>query len=178
LESGDLLLSLGGGTLNFVIGATNKQVDVEVFNFEVEGTHTYLVGDEQVVVHNAWCGWEARKASIPDAPGIYVIVPKDGDRYVGLASNLKNRLTDVWGLDFMRHRRFPDITNPETRIFTMQVDESQLNGGRLDVALKVLEKLYQDLIETGQSASITMEEYAAYLRNFGEPPHSYPTLHP
>lgn len=32
-----------------------------VYNFEVEGTHTYLVGETGVLVHNAYCGEIVRR---------------------------------------------------------------------------------------------------------------------
>ena len=91
LQPGDCLITLNGQTEAVTATATTNATKL-VFNFEVEKTHTYLVGAQPVVVHNA-CAWATRSASIPEEPGIYVIRTSTGERYVGQAQNLSTRLT-------------------------------------------------------------------------------------
>jgi RHS repeat-associated protein/MYXO-CTERM domain-containing protein len=52
LQPGDQLVSAAGG--RFIVTALQQSANVErVYNFEVEGTHTYFVGSAHVLVHNS-----------------------------------------------------------------------------------------------------------------------------
>jgi RHS repeat-associated protein len=58
LREGDAVRQVGGG-VGKVVGLERRGGVVRVFNFEVEGVHSYAVGQAGVVVHNAGCAGEA-----------------------------------------------------------------------------------------------------------------------
>jgi RHS repeat-associated protein len=133
LQPGDRLISLDGGT-ETVTETTTTDATALVYNFEVEGTHTYFVGEQPVLVHNA-CAWATRSASIPDEPGIYVIRAKNGQRYVGQAENLATRLSSS------QHKYATLIRDPNSEVFTMSLDVSKVKGSVED-ALDAAEDFY------------------------------------
>ncbi len=67
LASGIEVANSSGGWLR-VTGATWHQKKATVFNFEVEGFHTYFVGESAAWVHNA-CSESCKKAVLPGQPG-------------------------------------------------------------------------------------------------------------
>ena len=105
VEAGDLqpedrLVTFGGQT-ETVTGTIATNASTLVFNLEVERTHTYLVGAQRVVVHNA-CSWATRSASIPEEPGIYVIrtsrgtICRQGGQFVGEAYSWQPQVSNIY----------------------------------------------------------------------------------
>ena len=133
LQPGDCLVALSGQTETITRTTTTNFVAL-VFNFEVENTHTYLVGAQPVVVHNA-CAWATRSASIPSGPGIYIIRASTGERYVGQAKDLAGRLTSS-SHDFAKL-----IRDPNSEVFTMSLDVAKVKGSTSD-ALHAAEDFY------------------------------------
>jgi Pretoxin HINT domain len=134
LQAGDQFISLTGDT-ETVTETTTTNATALVYNFEVENTHTYFVGQQPILVHNS-CAWAKRSASIPDEPGIYVIRTKSGDRYVGRAQDLYDRLVNRGDHDYQSL-----IEDPNNELFTMKLDTSKLKGSTKD-ALAAAEDFY------------------------------------
>jgi hypothetical protein len=124
LQAGDQFISLTGDT-ETVTKTTTTNATALVYNFEVENTHTYFVGEQPILVHNA-CAWAKRSASIPDEPGIYIIGTSTGERYVGQAQNLSTRLTRG------DHAYQALIEDPNNELFTMSLVASKVKGSTQD----------------------------------------------
>lgn len=104
---------------------------MRVFNFEVEGGHTYFVSENGILVHNA-CAWATRSATLPEKSGVYIIELK-GKVYVGQAGNVRTRLTG-------KHDQKAIIQHPDAQIAVIEVDVSHLkNAADQERALKVIE---------------------------------------
>src|SRR2546430_14948359 len=93
LAGGFKLLRFFQGFLN---GPTAKYITQKVLLSiqQIDSAAAHMVSNES---------WEQRKASLPDFPGVYVIITEAKERYVGLARNLKQRLTteEPW---FKQHK--------------------------------------------------------------------------
>jgi predicted GIY-YIG superfamily endonuclease len=179
LQPGDLLVSMDGQT-ETVTGLATTNATTLVFNFEVERTHTYLVGELPVVVHNA-CAWGTRSASIPDEPGIYVIRTSTGERYVGQAENLATRLVKRGD-----HKFQALIEDPKNEVFTMTLDTSKVNSSTED-ALDAAEGFYikalgaKKVNQGGLNGRFQRNPKKgwenAYLSKYGFPPMGDPVAH-
>lgn len=66
-----------------IVGITVEERPETVYNFEVNETHTYLVGESDVVVHNAGYAAEAPVDPMQNADGTYNI-DKINERYSGI----------------------------------------------------------------------------------------------
>jgi Pretoxin HINT domain len=106
LQAGDLLFQLSGGWLR-VGSATWAQERATVYNFEVENTHSYFVGELGALVHNS-C-WEKLAEHVADRfPG------KSKEKIIAylerFASTVKGTPTNdgptIWrkGLEILIHR--------------------------------------------------------------------------
>jgi hypothetical protein len=80
LKVGDSLVQAGGARAR-VVDVSLRADAVRVFNFEVEGVHTYAVGRGGVVVHNGPCG----------ANLVYSAVEDGVTKYVGITKNFAAR---------------------------------------------------------------------------------------
>jgi hypothetical protein len=134
LQVGDRLHTMDG-EVAIVTGTGLCTSGARVFNFEVEGTHTYLVGEHPVVVHNT-CPWGQRASTIPKGvPGIYVIKTPNGETYVGQAIDLFGRLTAA------NHSHADLIRDPANQLYTIQVDLANWNGSTVD-AIDIVEEFF------------------------------------
>jgi hypothetical protein len=177
LQPGDQFISLNGGT-ETVTETTATNATALVYNFEVENTHTYFVGEQPVLVHNS-CAWAKRSASIPDEPGIYIIRTSSGDRYVGQAQNLSTRLTRG------NHAYQALIEDPNNELFTMSLDASKVKSTK--DALSAAEDFYIKALGAKRTGSNPMGINGRFQRNSdwmnnyfqqnGFPPMSDPVPH-
>jgi predicted GIY-YIG superfamily endonuclease len=179
LQPGDCLVTLSGQTETITRTTTTNAVTL-VFNFEVENTHTYLVGAQPVVVHNA-CAWATRSASIPNKPGIYIIRSVTGERYVGQAENLATRLVKRGN-----HKYQALIEDPQSEVFTMTLDTSKVASSTED-ALDAAENFYikalgaKKVNKGGLNGRFQRSPPKgwenAYLSKYGFPPMGDPVAH-
>jgi hypothetical protein len=177
LQPGDRFLTLGGESETVTSTASTNTI-ASVFNFEVADTHTYLVGERPVVVHNA-CAWGTRKASIPKEPGIYVIRASNGQRYVGQAENLSGRLTRG------NHKYQTLIEDPNSELFTMTLDTTKVKGSTKD-ALDAVENFYIKALGAKRVSGGLNGRWqrnpetgweSAYLKQYGFPSMEDPVSH-
>lgn len=85
LQPGELLDTLSGPMVVLdVVALPEREL---VYNFEVEGSHTYFVGESGAWVHNS-CLDEAEEI----AEGIYEFVATSGKRYVGQSGKISKRM--------------------------------------------------------------------------------------
>jgi Protein of unknown function (DUF1557). len=88
LSAGEKVLTADGRVLTVRGLRSGTSRSALAYNLEVEGIHTYHVGDDDVLVHNV-CRTFTRLApsgDIPNTRGVYVIRFKDGRVYVGSAT--------------------------------------------------------------------------------------------
>lgn len=88
LAAGEKVLTADGGVLTVGGLAFSTSRKALAYNLEVDGIHTYHVGEQEVLVHNL-CRTFARltpSGVIPDARGVYVIEMTNGKVYVGSAT--------------------------------------------------------------------------------------------
>ena len=106
LAAGERVLSADGSEVTVAGLRTGAARTAPAYNLEIEGVHTYHVGDDEVLVHNACRTFSSLTPSgvIPDAAGVYVIEMKDGMVYVGSAT-LRNTIHR------RLHRAFTDPTH-------------------------------------------------------------------
>jgi RHS repeat-associated protein len=131
LAIGDGLISISGQT-NLLEQCSVFTNEVRVFNFEVEGGHTYFVSDNRILVHNA-CAWGTRSATLPEKSGVYILELK-GKVYVGKARDIRDRLVR------QKHPHSDIAQHPDAQIAVVEVDVSHLkNVVDQDRALKVIE---------------------------------------
>ncbi|MFI9762124.1 polymorphic toxin-type HINT domain-containing protein [Streptomyces sp. NPDC051963] len=92
LRPGDRLTTLDGEGAR-VESVTKKRGPVQVFNFEVEGDHTYFVGTSKVLVHNACRIWPnnmaatlERELALAERMGVRPAKPgsADWERYIDM----------------------------------------------------------------------------------------------
>jgi len=173
LRIGDSLITLNDQT-ETVTGTVPTNFPTFVFNFEVGNTHTYLVGAEPVVVHNA-CAWATRSASIPEEPGIYVIRSSTGARYVGKADNLSVRLTRG------NHSYQSLIEDPNSEVFTMSLDVSQIKSTEREALFAVEEFWIRALGARGlglnKGTPMSQQKLADYIQKYGLPQLGPPVPH-
>ena len=112
LEVGDLVPSVHGGFVR--VGSTTwEQERATVYNFEVEGTHTYFVGDSQALVHNT-CG-ETHFPGVLGrlkSAGVNAWESTAGLRYTGLDKFGKNRVQHVFA------HLVPNAAKPTQTVFS------------------------------------------------------------
>lgn len=178
LQPGDQFISLNGNT-ETVTETTTTNAATLVYNFEVENTHTYFVGTQPILVHNA-CAWAKRSASIPDEPGIYVIRTKSGDRYVGRAQDLYDRLVRRGDHDYQAL-----IEDPNNELFTMSLDASKVKSTK--DALAAAEDFYIKALGAKRTGTNPggingrFERSPGWMNNYfqqnGFPPMSDPVAH-
>jgi hypothetical protein len=173
LQPGDRLISLNGGTERVTQNTTTNAVAL-VYNFEVVNAHTYFVGEQRILVHNA-CAWAKRSATISDEPGIYVIRGSNGERYVGSAKNLYDRLVK------QRHDWRSLIMDPNSEVFTMKLDNSKIKTS-LTEALRVSEEYWIRALgakDLGLNEISAREagKYEHYIKTYGLPTFGPPIAH-
>ncbi len=147
LQPGDLVWSSGGWLE--VQGVEEGKSTADVYNLEVEGFHTYFVGDSEVWVHNS-CGGTAPvlagKAGEAAVRSSYAI----GDK-VRIAINGRTRIPDG-----MTHRVLSEVKNVKSLSFSRQLrdfsDFAQLTGKRFDLFVRPTTRLsgpLQDAVRNG-----------------------------
>lgn len=106
LAAGELVLTADGRALAVSGLRVTTARAALAYNLEVAGVHTYHVGADEVLVHNACRTFSSLTPSgvIPDTAGVYVIEMKDGMVYVGSAT-LRNTIHR------RLHRAFTDSTH-------------------------------------------------------------------
>ncbi len=97
LRAGNILVTVNGEYV-IVEQVQHKLLEtpVTVYNFEVEGFHTYYVGDTEVLVHNE-CG-SAKKAQLPTKGKVRYVPPKGAGKNLHRTSNggYIDKFGNVW----------------------------------------------------------------------------------
>jgi hypothetical protein len=179
LEIGDQVSSERSAPLRIESKITRQEC-TRVFNFQVENTHTYLIGRDGVVVHNS-CAWTTRAASLPKGvPGIYIIKTPRGDKYVGQATDLAERLSDS------AHKHAALIRDPANELYTIGLNTTKWKGSVRD-GIDMAEEFYiRALGAKGGSSNpsglnrrfeVNQADLEKLVNQFGFPDLNAPTSH-
>ena len=94
LKLGDQL-NLKGGQSESVVTLHNKEREVQVFNFQVEGNHNYTVSSLGILVHNADC---AKNAQAPKSGTLF-----RGDNNFKLGNSIGNSNSSITAEAIIQH---------------------------------------------------------------------------
>jgi hypothetical protein len=112
LNVGDELSSSSTEKLH-VAGGFSLPDPQTVYNFEVDGWHSFFVGESGILVHNGCNCFGV--SGLPEGPGIYH-VEADGRMYTGSAFDVSVRLNDP------THPAGPLLMSPNRRVSVWSVD--------------------------------------------------------
>jgi hypothetical protein len=149
VQVGDALISETGEWIK-VTDISHQQGKFTVYNFEVEGAHSYFAGKDRVLVHN--------KCRLPRAGGLWAGEAGDG---LWFSSKTEvNQITDGQGIQFKNGR--PDFS-PWSK-GSIEFEPGQLNGTDSDFGL-----VYKAIAKEKNLPSAAAAEN--YLREAGLTPH-------
>ncbi len=149
---GDEVFTSAGGWVRVSNGAWVSQAQT-VYNFEVEGFHSYFVGETGVWVHNTSC------KLFPNKPGVYHI-EAGGEYYTGSSTNIRKRLKDK------RHKNAQKLLKRrDVKVTIIEVDISHLKtrkakGG----ALRVIEQETMDAFKNVPRRNKSLNDRLALVK--------------
>jgi hypothetical protein len=150
-------------------GRIESSVSTTVYNFEVEGTHTYLVGHAHVLVHNA----TTPPAQCPGDPGDPGSAAHKAQRWLDYLARVKEAGGTPWSYDRWSRQYDVNMRNPVEGLARQREYAEMLGGASKTVNVPGLGNRQIDVLTTGadgKKVAVEIKTGYEYLSTTGSTP--------